>query len=486
MEIDETAVSGEIQPTTDRPTPADFDKYLPWACAQLSAEADVVVIRSLLKTYQSSATSERSAKSKKSKPKPSSILTPTSGTDFEEKTSKFDKNLMGADKYITVETVYDSLGNLVQLKFLNNIVPIPAKVIKMIGLLIPFQKHLTNITINSGMHADTIYEISKYLSSSHITELCLDGAFIPEANYDLLLTECHLKYLSLSKCKINDTVVKTIVNKLYFTLPASNSLSALSLATNGITDVGAKYLADVLRSNRKLSYLNLADNMIGDEGAMSILDVLQNFRITTNELRESRSRYMKYLKIKIELVASLITGLNETEVKKVVKKKNNKTGLRRNRSLDRDITTPRSSMDRGSIIAHEQYLRDRARSLAEAKLGGFQDPFSLTNTEEKDGCFYCYGNNTLSYLNIAYNNISHITIKRLYEVLVTQKYFNRNPRGLVNVVIEGNNLPMLCVELQGINNIIGSNLNNIQKATNGTMKKKSVAGKPSGKQSIIS
>lgn len=441
---------------------------------------------SFSETFQSSAASDRSSKFKKMKAKPSSSLTYTSEPEIGEKTAKFAKSGMETNPFITVETVNDNLGNLVQLKFLNNVIPIPAKVIKLIGLLVPFHKHLTNITINSGIGADTIYEISKFLPASNITELCLDGAFIAAANYDLLLTKCHLKYLSISKCKITDAVVKTIVDKLYFNLPASKSLSALNLSTNRVTDVGAKHLAEVLRLNRQLCYLNLADNMITDEGAISILDVLHNFHLTPKELKEYRSRYMRYLKTRNDLIESYIMELNDAEAKKVVKKKNNKPNNpvpSRRKSLERD-TTSRSSMEKAAAAAQTQYFRDRARFLAVSKLGGFLDPFSATNTEEKDGCVYCYGNNALSYLNLAYNNISHITVKKLYEVLVTQKYLNRKPRGLVNVVIEGNNIPIISAELHGINEIIESNLSNIPKPSSEMAKRKSIAPKPGGKQSL--
>lgn len=60
-----------------------------------------------------------------------------------------------------------------------------------------------------------------------------------------------LHYLSLKMCNLSDKGVQKIVDELkYRDSPNDPKLIALNVADNDITDVGAKYIAAMLRTNR--------------------------------------------------------------------------------------------------------------------------------------------------------------------------------------------------------------------------------------------
>nr|XP_021188699.2 uncharacterized protein LOC110375054 [Helicoverpa armigera] len=436
-----------------RPTPTDFDEFLPWACQQLSVETTVVVIRSLLKQYVS-VIAERPKKEKKTKSRATSMA--SSSEDAISVVREATKSSINSEIPITIEAFYDSNGNLIQLQFMNN-KPIPREVFKIIALVVPYHKLLRSITINSGLTMESIYEISKFINISHITEMVLDGTVLLEANYHILLDYSCLKYLSLSKCKINDTVVQTIASKIVYPYPASHKLSALNLATNRITDIGAKYLADALRTNRKLSYLNLADNMITDDGAISILNTLKSFVLTKQEVLDSKSRLLQYLKKKNGLIGAIAKELLKSDhdkkaVKKKVAKPLHTMLMRKNKQLEKELSKECHVVSSFEKPCGE--LRERAASLAECQIGFFSDPFSAEKIYTTGKTTFCYGNNGLCYLNIAYNDLTYATLKVLYEVVVTQRNMQRVPRGLINVVIEGNFMPIECEELQKIDEIL--------------------------------
>lgn len=379
------------------------------------------------------------------------------------------------ENIINIETVYDTNLRLVQIKFIKN-KNIPRAVMKIIGLIMPFHTTLSAISIDSGLHKETIYEISKLLPVSRITEICLDYTYLTAGNYHILLGKNPLKHLSLSKCKINDAVVQTIASNLVYPSPASKTLSVLNLATNKITDLGVTYLADALRSNRQLSYLNLADNMITDAGAIRIFESFEEFSLTDQETISRKSRHIIYLKKKNELILKTAKDLRAGDFdKKTTRRKSFKPiatpPSQRRKTLENEsiVTT-----DTGKSVPNMDYLNfERAEIIVESLIGSFIDPFSPANTEMKDGVMCCYGNNTLCYLNLAYNNLTYFSLKKLCEVLLTQKLLNRKPKGLINVIIEGNSLPVACTELQQINDLLESGFGHIRRMSAATKKKAS-------------
>ncbi|KAJ8707378.1 hypothetical protein PYW08_010630 [Mythimna loreyi] len=431
----------------ERPKPNDFDVFVPWACREYRVDANVIVTRGVQAIYISAASTAKKhiTTVKRKLSMPPSVVTQEHSMNVDFETSEIDQLVPEVtEKIVKIETVYDSNENLVQIKFLNNKY-IPRKVMQVVALTIPFQRHLTSITINSGFDVKALYEMSKFLPVSLITEICLDGTFVREANYHILLEDSNLKHISLARCMISDSILKSIAEQLKEPCAAAKTLSALNLSTNKITDTGAKYLADVLRANRHLSYLNLAGNMITDEGGASILNTLQKFPLQFKELFESRGRYMEYLKKKRELVNMFVIDLHNATGKNYRKK-----------TLKKATKVESLCWQQHYEIAEAQIIQEKAESLAETKLGLFNEPFSPNNTETQDGVVYCLGNNTLAYLNLAYNNLTYISVKKLLEVLKTQKYLYRAPKGLIKVVIDGNLMPASCEEYIEISALLAS------------------------------
>ncbi|XP_047035062.1 leucine-rich repeat-containing protein 71-like [Helicoverpa zea] len=459
-----------------RPDPTDFDNFVPWACNQLSVESNVVVTRVAMSEYVSVVVSDRPEKSKKArKSKTPSPIGSNHSSEYAMGTS-IDDNV--GDKPIRIHTVYDQSMHLVHIKFLKN-ESIPQEVIKIIALVIPMHKHLISITIDSGLRVHTIYEIAKILPTSTITEMCLDFTDVPEANYHLLLNHNSLKLLSLAKCNLNDDVVQTIAEKLVLPSPAAKSLTILNLATNFITDLGAKYLAKALRSNRRLGYLNISDNLITDKGAGYIFDILVEFPLTGQEYVDKKARYAVYLKEKLDLVYTTIKDIKIMErEKKVAKRRGVRSAISSTTKRKTGKDTSKADMTAKSRLNLEHAVRDKADEIVEEMVGPYRDPFDRNNTITRDGVVYCFGNNSLCYLNIAYNNLSLMSVEKLRDVLVTQTLWNRSPRGLINVRIDGNYLPSWCPLLEEIDEILESQLP--------TVRKQSVPNKKKSARSAVS
>lgn len=117
---------------------------------------------------------------------------------------------------------------------------------------------------------------------------------------------------------------------------------------------------------------------------------------------------------------------------------------------------------------------DKAEAAAEETIGPFQDAFNDENTITKSGEVHYYGNNVLCYLNLAYNSLTYFSVKKLLEVLKVQRELPRKPKGLMNVCIEGNNLPV-CEELSEINVLVEIGLTRLSSLS--TTKRKSVGSK---------
>ncbi|KAJ0171071.1 hypothetical protein K1T71_013270 [Dendrolimus kikuchii] len=441
-----------LEPT--RPLPCDFDTYLPWACQQLGLNATVIVERVIQNEYVSAVQTDRS----KTKNKAKAVQSRTEVTSDQDR----DDSRLQLYEYnaniIKIFAVYNNNGDLVEIKFDRNR-QILRVVFKIINLIIQFHPHLTSITINRGLDKYILYELCKCLTLSNVTEVCLDNTFVPEANYNILLeNQSTLKHLSLARCRIADLVVNNIAAMLVYPLPASKTLRTLNLSSNKISDEGAKSLGNILRSNRTLCYLNLADNRITDDGASSILNNLQQFPMTYDEVMSGRTRYMIFLKEKRELIKKIVIDLKAGDFDKKPKRKPTRptTASSGKKGKVEKETSLRGfpEMDGKSLVNMEMVYLDKAEVIADDMLGEFVDPFCLSNTIVTDGISYCCGNNTLCCLNLAYNDVSFFTVKQLLSVVYDQKLLDRKPRGLINVNIEGNNIPLSCKELAHLDNLL--------------------------------
>ncbi|XP_072946029.1 uncharacterized protein [Epargyreus clarus] len=469
-------VASEVK-EDNRPSPSDFEVYLPWACKQLQLESTVQVQKIYQNEYVSVAVSERSKKGK------SRGKINQSRVDVKDDTEKEDRSTSVTQmrpvfetttaKVIKVQAIYDTIENLVQLKFLKN-TQLPRVMIKIIGLIIKFQNFLNTITINGGLDMYTIYEICKFLPTSHITEICLDGCYLKEPNYYLLLEQTNLlKYLSLCRCKIDDITVESLCSRLVYPLPASKTLSILNLSSNRITDEGAKFLANALCSNRQLSYLNLASNIITDKGASEILSTLMEFPLSTDEVLAAKTRLMTFLKTKNEMIATTIRELRMGEAdKRAMRRKPSRPAPVAVKKLKTDISQ-KSIVDTymKSIADMDSAILEKAVMIVDNALGNFVDPYSNTNSNIRAGVTYCKGNNVLCCLNLSYNYLSYLSLRKLQAVLLYQKLANRKPRGLLSVSVEGNNMPVTCKELSLIDDILEINLMSQTRKLSGNKKR---------------
>lgn len=341
----------------------------------------------------------------------------------------------------------------------NNNRLIPRLLLKVIALIVNFQPQLNSIVVNRGADLYTVHELEKLLPLSNITEINLDDCPIDGANYDILFDHESLRLLSLCRCRIIDDDVKNIASKLTFPCPASKSLYVLNLTSNRITDIGAEFLGNALRSNRCLTYLNLSDNWITDDGASDILNSLQEFCLTPEEVLSSKARNISYLKKRNDLIESKIKELKEGDLERMARKKTGRstpTSVRKKKPMEREGSF--QSVRDATLNSSNPNLLERALAIIQTNLGDFNDPFSSTNTIVKDETLFCLGNNTLCYLNLAFNGLSYIFLKKLLQVLTYQKQVDRRPCGLINVSIEGNNMPVTCEEYKSIDQILESGL----------------------------
>lgn len=385
---------------------------------------------------------------------------------------KIEKRIPNDEEFINILVFYDSSENLVQLK-IEKAPHLPRKLIKILELIIPFQPLLSAITINRGLDQYIIHDLSKFLHTTNITEVCFDDTFVKEGNHYILLQKNNrIQNLSLCRCKINDDVVFKLVSTLVYPQPSSKTLCILNLSSNRITDEGAKHIADMLKRNRKLFFLNIAGNRITDEGASAIFDTLMDFRLNSDEALTMKGSLMEYLKEKTKLTYKILQKLRSSADadKRDRFKRSTKsasisvtlpppTTATTKAKKSQDLTTIPIAITRQKSI---DPLLLKADLLACNELGEFSDPYFPTFT--KNGYLYCYGNNVVSWLNLSYNNITYISLKKLLKVLEVQRRRpNEQRKGLLRVNIEGNNLPEECKELHDIDYLLGLGLSQIDK-----------------------
>ncbi|XP_053619204.1 uncharacterized protein LOC128680228 [Plodia interpunctella] len=450
----------------NRPSPLDLVAYLPWACNQMQCQHTVTVIKVTQTEYVSV-----NPTGKKPKPKPKPVVVSSTSSSDLKKDEQIQSTFSEEDT-LKIYAIYDATDRLVELKFENH-VEIPRMIFQIIALIIKFQSGLNTITINYGIDMYSIHEISKILTISNITDICLDDTYLKEANYYILLdNENSIRRISLSRCTINDNIAEAIAVRLVYPLPASKTLSILDLSSNKITDLGAKYIAHALRSNRFLSYLNLSGNLLTDTGAIAILNHLVEFQLTSEELMSSRQRFLQFYHQKNELTAKIFRDFRTVDSTKD-RRKSLRTPVmpKKIKTIEREPSTKevKSAID----ITQDRSLYEKARNMAENQMGKFKDPFTKDNLVVHDDNVYCTGNNGLCYLNLSFNDLSYFSLKTVAHVVMTQKVLNKKPIGLVNVSIDGNNLPINCVELNDINNVlfpVAFDKNAVKKRAGGTAK----------------
>lgn len=346
---------------------------------------------------------------------------------------------------MNVVAEYDNSNNLLHLKFINN-EEIPHGVLQIVNMTLHFHPYLRAVTLRRGLDKQVLHQLCQMQALANITELCIEQCYLKEGCYYVLLeSQKNLKYLSLPRCSIDDDVLEAISARLQPPYQASKTLVVLDLSSNRITDEGAKGLAEILRTNRKLSYLSLMNNMIGDKGATALLDTLKLFPLRSEECSEVVLRRARFLAYKTALIVRNIADKQAEELikRKTVKRLHSSPRFRmstNNKSSDMDISHKRSShSDGSSSIAVSGGLYDKTKSSIDLIVADYWHAYSEKNTVHEADGLYCRGNDTLNYLNLAYNNLSAVALHKVARVVEAQRIAMRG--GLFCVNLDGNPMP---------------------------------------------
>jgi len=114
------------------------------------------------------------------------------------------------------------------------------------------------------------------ISQSKLTSVCASILANALNNNDNILQE-----LLLFDNRIHDDGVYYFCKALSIN---SNNLKKLDLTKNGITNVGAKHLAEMMKTNQTLTVLYISANQIGNEGIQILSNAIQYYNKTLIEL----------------------------------------------------------------------------------------------------------------------------------------------------------------------------------------------------------
>ncbi|CAH0677883.1 unnamed protein product [Spodoptera exigua] len=428
-------------------SPLEFENFVPWVCKQWCTSTAILITR---KTQGQENQTRKSITIKAkslvfgngSKPRINDEFSSLGCVQIESK-----KNLLVfSEQVVPITTYYDAKKRLIEIAFLECKVHLSRKIIHAISLAVPYHSTLTRFTFRrSKLTCDIIYEISKLLPISNITEVCLDDSEVKEGNYYVLLEQySQLKYLSLNRCNINDAICKKIFTNIDFGAPAATTLQLLDLACNEITDEGAKFIGQVLRLNRCLMHLNLSGNRITDEGFRPIIESLMEFPLKPDDIMTMRRRKITHIQSKMSVYLRCLTDLKYGKGPEPLEDLDNST-------CERKTLTKRLRKKSKKTTLH-QSAEDVADVMTQGIVGDFYDPFASDNLVYKDDVAYCMGNFILCYLNLAYNNLEFPSVQRIRHALAYQDEVTkvRNETGLIRVVLDGNYIPQNCDELDEI------------------------------------
>ncbi|CAG4966957.1 unnamed protein product [Colias eurytheme] len=436
----------ETRLSLTRPTPLDIIAFIPYACYQMEAQFEVRVLTRVKKEYVS--VSEKNKKTKRER----SIMQYTSTARMSQEKEKTESQLAFGvtdhSQMVLIIAISDSAGHLVELLFHRTTVP--QLLLEVIGFCLPYQPYLNRITIRWGaIDGYSIYEITKHLRQSQITEICLDDSPVAHYNQYLLLEyQTNLKYLSLERCGLVDRDCIRIAAQLVYPQPASRTLRVLSLASNTITNDGAIALGSMLRSNRQLRFLNLSGNQISDSGAAAIFSSLMEFPMTYDEIVSKRARSIEYLNRQKEVYIKCYKELLNTPVAKSLDDRG--SGKKRSVRPKRQSTT--TLITNSEPLSPMDNIASKAKKMTFDLIGPNNETFCARDTIRKDSYLYSIGNLSLSYLNLSYNNLGHESLVKLLRVIRYQESLKCKTAevGLVRVMVEGNPMPSRSCELEAI------------------------------------
>ncbi|GAB1863712.1 LRC71 protein [Camponotus japonicus] len=272
-----------------------------------------------------------------------------------------------------------------------------------------------------------------------LTDLNLDNNPNVQENYFLLCTPSrNLHYLSLKMCKLSDKGIQKIMDELkYRDSPNHPKLIALNVADNDITDVGAKYIAAMLRTNRSLQSMVLTGNKIRDNGALLIIQELCMSTLTHEEIVDLRRRRF------LELESKLDNGTTqETYVTTQWKRSKTHAWQRQNLNQNSKKMNRRDSSSKMKTQMNSSSISDNSVQISEKfSDSNISHPFTRETMAMK-GSMMTSGNLELQHLSLSFNRLTNKTLKKLISCLYYQNYvlLNDYSRGLLYVFLEGNNI----------------------------------------------
>ncbi|XP_045503873.1 uncharacterized protein LOC123700660 [Colias croceus] len=426
-----------------KPTPVDFDTFVPWICLEFQVPYNITVHRKHQDEYSRHKRHSHKGSRKLEHPLHESTRKALAIKVFSKNTKPDD------DDSIPVTASYNSKGHLTEIAIVNSPYEIPRKLIIAFTLCLPFHNSLGRITIiKDKINFAVIHEISKLLPHSNITQVFLENCD-SGAKYHLLLEHLsQLRNLTLRRLGIDDDECKNIVDKLGVGKPASKTLLTLDLSSNKLTDEAAHAFGYMLRGNRCLLHLNLCNNKISDIGADCILKSLTSFLVTDNEILDKKRRRFEYLVKRIAFYKQYKNELILRQTQKESNKGKKHIMPHKKGHLKKSKTEPSFS------IMSNLTIDELAEKMTLDNIGEFIDAFDEENLVIVHDQKFSIGNLRLCSLNLSYNNLSYITVRKIYEVLnyqikVLPKKLHLNT-GLMRILFEGNSTPRYCQEYKDI------------------------------------
>ncbi|XP_022913564.2 leucine-rich repeat-containing protein 71-like [Onthophagus taurus] len=273
------------------------------------------------------------------------------------------------------------------------------------------------------------------VANPNIIDVSLDGNYIPKHPQYILGKGTNIRHLSLRFCKLTDKGVFRFKRPLQS--PYERTILTLNLSSNLITDVGAKHLADELRTNRTLMYLNLSDNLITDVGLIHLMKTLRKFPLNHEEIVLRRQKNLHRLQLKEEIRYDITKSRkSDSNLSSVSLIKSDTSSKRSCSSARMRVATTSSQRRRSSADSHKSL-----ESLILSKLP--KDPYPFVyecSTEDKN--IYCSGNSRLQCLNLSFNKITDDGldfVKDTLRELQLQRVFAEDGENrLLKIILYGN------------------------------------------------
>ncbi|KYN42299.1 Leucine-rich repeat-containing protein C10orf92 like protein [Trachymyrmex septentrionalis] len=308
----------------------------------------------------------------------------------------------------------------------------------LVALNTTLQKYNT-ITVlklpSCQINAYGILQITHMLTELEcLNDLNLDGNPNPQENYYLLCAPArNLRYLSLRMCKLSDNGMQKIANELKYRDPPNvPKLIALNVADNDITDIGAEYIAEMLRTNRSLQSVVLTGNEIQDDGVSLIIQELVTSTLTHEEIVDLRRR--RFIKLESKLDSRDTEGSEQ--------RRENGAWQSRNLLKNSESITSQDSSSKMRAPSNSLSISNSSIQISKKLSDNDIDHPFIKETIAINYCVMTSGNLNLQHLSLSFNRLTNKTLKKLVSCLHYQNFMllGNYSRGLLHVFLEGNDI----------------------------------------------